>query len=180
MDEVSRMIRKIRLAKKITLQNLSKKTGLSASFLSQVERGESNMTITSLKKIASALGVSIKNLFPDEENTVYARKLEEQQNVDIGGSGTSHKRLSGIFDGRLLEAIVSVYKPGVVNTEAIAHKGEEFVYVLEGEALITVDGQKYIVSKGESIHYPSTLEHCVSSNSDSELKLLYVLTQFLF
>lgn len=43
----------------MTLKNLSEKTNLSISFLSQIERGSSSLAITSLKKIADAFGVPI-------------------------------------------------------------------------------------------------------------------------
>ena len=52
MESVSKKIRKIRREKNITLKELSEKTELSVSFLSQFERGISSITLVSLKKIA--------------------------------------------------------------------------------------------------------------------------------
>lgn len=59
MDDISKKIRGLRIQKGLTLKELSEKTDLSVSFLSQVERGASSLAITSLKKIADALGVKM-------------------------------------------------------------------------------------------------------------------------
>ena len=179
MNEISKEIRRVRLERGITLKELSDATGLSVSFLSQVERGESNMTITSLKKIADALGVSMKNLFPDEEDTVFLRTKNDQRSVNLGKKNILHKKLSGLFEGRKLEAVIAEYKPNTIDTENMSHDGEEFVYVLKGEAVVMVDNKKYIVKEEESIHYPSTLPHSLSNYTSSEVKVLVVLTQIL-
>ena len=60
MNEIAERIRNLRKEKSLTLKDLSEKTDLSVSFLSQVENGASSLAITSLKKIADALGVSMK------------------------------------------------------------------------------------------------------------------------
>lgn len=62
MDEVYKRIRDLRKKHDYTLKDLSDKTGLSVSFLSQVERGATTLAITSLKKIADAFEVPIKNI----------------------------------------------------------------------------------------------------------------------
>ena len=58
MESVSNKIRKIRRENNITLKELSERTDLSVSFLSQFERGVSSITLVSLKKIAEALNLT--------------------------------------------------------------------------------------------------------------------------
>jgi transcriptional regulator with XRE-family HTH domain len=66
MTNLGKKIRKERLKRQLTLEQFSQKTGLSKSFLSQVERGLTEPSITSLKKISKQLGFSVVNLFSDE------------------------------------------------------------------------------------------------------------------
>ena len=66
MESVSSKIRKIRRENNITLKELSERTELSVSFLSQFERGVSSITLVSLKKIAEALHITMRDLFDDE------------------------------------------------------------------------------------------------------------------
>ncbi|MCD6436160.1 MAG: helix-turn-helix transcriptional regulator [Clostridiales bacterium] len=76
MKKIAQEIRKIRKSKGITLKKLSEKTELSISFLSQIERGISSMTITSLKKISDALGVTMQELLSIEDNQHFTQKKE--------------------------------------------------------------------------------------------------------
>ena len=63
--ELGKRIRKERQQRQWTLEQFSEKTGLSKSFLSQIERGNTEPSITSLKKIAAQFGYSVVNLFPN-------------------------------------------------------------------------------------------------------------------
>ena len=58
MEEIAKRFKKLRNQQNLTLKEISDKTGLSISFLSQVERGTSSLAITSLKKIADALNAN--------------------------------------------------------------------------------------------------------------------------
>jgi len=63
INEIADKIRDLRKEKGLTLKDLSTKTGLSVSFLSQVENGASSLAITSLKKIAEAFDVTMNYFF---------------------------------------------------------------------------------------------------------------------
>ena len=63
MESIPISIKTLRLERKLTLKEMSERTDLSVSFLSQVERGESSPAITSLNKIANALEVDITYFF---------------------------------------------------------------------------------------------------------------------
>ena len=70
--------------------------------------------------------------------------------------------------------------PHSPKTEYEPHDGEEFIYVLEGEATIEVDQTVYKVKKGETIHYPSTLRHTLQNHGDTKMKIIATVTQRLF
>lgn len=180
MDLLSKKIREIRKNKNITLKELSDLTNLSVSFISQVERGISSITVTSLKKIADALEISMKELFEVEENDTYIRNKENQVLWKLENSFTSHIRLSGKFDNRKLEAIVLKLNENSTDMTPFAHDGEEFYYVLKGKALFIIDDKEFIVKQGETIHYPSTKPHTLKNPYDEELEVLSVLTPTIF
>ncbi len=62
---IGRAIRDERKARDLTLKQLARRTGLSVSLLSQIERAESSASIPSLYRIATALGMKMKDLFGD-------------------------------------------------------------------------------------------------------------------
>lgn len=181
MDFISKEIRKLRKEQGITLKELSKMTELSVSFLSQVERGTSSMTITSLKKIADALGVTMKELLKEEDkNELYTTKKENQNLSRLDRSFMKYMRLSGKFESRDMEAILMKIEPNSKDEGEVPHKGEEFHYVLKGNAVFSLDGERYEIKEGESIHFPSTIPHSVSNEEDEEVVILSVLTIRLF
>ncbi|MHB1391707.1 MAG: helix-turn-helix domain-containing protein [Clostridia bacterium] len=180
VDNISKEIRKRRLEKKMTLKELSEKTNLSVSFLSQVERGISSMTIVSLKNIANALGVSLRDLVDVDDRTSFVNKKDNQILLRLEKSFISYIRLSGKFENRKLEGILVTMKPNFYEHEETSHEGEEFYYVLKGSAVFIVDGAEYRISEGETMHYPSTLLHRTINPEDQELVMLSIITPTIF
>src|SRR6056297_228980 len=176
MDDISKNIRLLRKSKNITLKELSSKTNLSVSFISQVERGVSSITITSLKKIADALEISMRELFDVEEEYSFVRKKDNKALIHLENSYTNHVILSGKFDNRKLEAIIVNHAPKSVDITPFSHEGEEFYYILEGTGVFVIDDVEYIVEKGESIHFPSHINHTVKNPYEEEFKALCILT----
>lgn len=179
MNEVSKIIKKTRTDKNITLKNLSEKTDLSISFLSQVERGVSSLTITSLKKIADALEVSLKDLVSYEENTNYVHKKDNHVILRLLNDYSSHQVVSGKFDGRKLEGIILKVAPGR-DMDTSVHPGEELHYVIQGTPIFYIDEKKYVLDVGEIIHFPSTLKHKIKNIGTDDVVILSVLTPTIF
>lgn len=180
IENISKEIRKRRLEKNMTLKELSEKTKLSISFLSQVERGISSMTIVSLKTIADALEVSLKDLVDVEEKMSFTNYKDNQIFLRLDKSFTGYVRLSSKFENRKLESLLVTMKPNCFEQEESSHQGEEFYYILKGSAVFIVDGVEYKINEGESIHYPSTLMHKTINPCDEELVMLSILTPTIF
>ena len=180
MDIVCKKIKDLRNSKNLTLKDLSEKTGLSISFLSQVERGSSSLAITSLKKIADALETPINYFFESYENFSFMVKHEEQKSYHIEGSKIEYINLSGKFSGKSLEPMFVTYKKGYMKGDAFSHPGEEFYFVLEGAGIFTIGDEEFAVKVGDSIHFPSSIRHKVYNPNDEELKMLSVITPAIY
>lgn len=180
MDEISNKIKDLRLQHSLTLKDISAKTGLSVSFLSQVERGTSSLAITSLKKIADALGVPITYFFESESNLNYLVRAKDQKHFQLKGSEFTYARLAGEFNGRSLEPLLVTLSPHQKKTQQFGHPGEEFYYVLKGAACFTIDGEEYFMRQGDSIHFPSSCKHTLENPLTEETILLCVLTPVIF
>jgi len=180
INEIAQKIRDLRKERNLTLKDLSSKTGLSVSFLSQIENGSSSLAITSLKKIAEALGVNINYFFEVPEGHNFLVKSEEEKVFKMEGSNSEFIRISGDFPNRKLEAIITIIPPEQKHGSSFTHPGEEFVYVLDGMLIVNIDGKEYLVKPGDSIHYPSTAEHQWINPLKQETKLLTVLTPLIF
>jgi transcriptional regulator with XRE-family HTH domain len=180
LDRIYSEIKRIRLENQITLKQLSERTGLSVSFLSQVERGSSSLAITSLKKISDGLDVHISHFFQENRNQRYTVKKEDYKPFRIEGSITEYIRLSGDFSGRRLEPMLVTLDPLQVQENVFSHPGEEFFFVLEGEVNVYVQGEEHLLKEGEAIHYPSSLEHYWMNPLNQPARILCVLTPVVF
>lgn len=170
----------LRTQQNMTLKELSTLSGLSISFLSQVERGNSSLAITSLQKIAEVFNVPITTFFEEPKNEQYFVPESDRKQFQIEGSGATYVRLGGNFAGRALEPLLVTLPPLNKQELMFNHPGEEMYYVLEGEMILTVDGTEYHLSKGDSIHFPSTLDHMMYNPTEEPTQVLSVLTPVIF
>ncbi|NYF23727.1 helix-turn-helix domain-containing protein [Sporosarcina sp. JAI121] len=169
-------IKDLRLMKRMTLNEVSKKSGLSISFLSQVERSKSSVTLTSLKKISEALEVNVSHFFnlQDAESASITRRVErEEQNYhDVN---FSYSNLSGNFQNPVFEPIIATLLPGEQQKKPYSHKGQEFLYVLEGVLTVILDSEEHFLYPGDSLHIESSTPHTWFNDSNNSVKLLIVI-----
>lgn len=179
MEEIGSMIKYFRMKEELTLKQMSSQTGLSTSFLSQVERGESSIAITSLNKIADALNVDITSFFKPKIETNFHVIPDEIDSFKINRSHQNFKRVSSDFENRKLENfIITIYPDDC--SEVSRHDGEEMYYIIEGELTFYLDDVKHIVFEGEIIHYPSSLNHYYINESQNPAVILSVVTPKIF
>ncbi|WP_412518720.1 helix-turn-helix domain-containing protein [Staphylococcus simulans] len=179
LEEVGFQIKLIRNQQRQTLKQLSAMTGLSTSFLSQVERGESSIAITSLDKIAKALDVSITSFFSPETPNNYHVQPQKMKPNTINHANASIKRVSSEFENRNLETYLITFAPGS-RSETSMHGGEEFFYMVEGELTFYVNDKKHVIKEGEIIHYPSRFQHYCRNDSEYPATVLSVVTPKIF
>jgi quercetin dioxygenase-like cupin family protein len=76
--------------------------------------------------------------------------------------------------GRHMEALMVTLAENP-EKEASVHEGEEFIYVIEGEVLVTIDNETFTLEPGDTVYYLSTTPHLVAAKSGSAtiLAVLY-------
>ncbi|MGU7782650.1 helix-turn-helix domain-containing protein [Burkholderia sp. PU8-34] len=180
MNDIGVKVRLLRRRLGLTIEQAAAAAGISKPFLSQVERGVSVPSITSLTGIAKALGVSMQYFIDLPHESANVRRARDASFFSVGSAGDMYSRLSGSFPDRKLEVVVTRMPPGHTDTEVTTHAGEEFVYVMEGELEITIDGQSFRMGVGDSAHYPSTSSHSWLNPGKTETVLMWVGTPRLF
>ncbi len=181
MDEIHIKIKALRQERNLTLKDLSEKTGLSLSFLSQIERGASSLSITSLKKISDALGIHINYFFLEETaHQQYVVRANEQHSFTTSSGSQVYTRLTGTFTNRKLEPLKVVLPPHMHEQHSFSHNGEEFYYVLKGEVIFYLNEEKFHLFEGDTIHYPSSLIHQWENPLSEESIVLSIVTPIIF
>lgn len=163
-----------------TLEETAQLAQLSKPFLSQVERDLASPSITSLVGIARALGVPVSYFVdaPTEAGCVCRR--ENLKFFSFSDSADLFARLTNPSGGRQLEAILVRMPPGQLQSEITTHAGEEFLHVLSGQVMLTLENRSFLLSKGDSAHYESTVPHSWNNTAKKETVLVWVGTPRLF
>lgn len=178
-EKLGDSIRTLRQKKRWTLEELSSRCELSVSFLSQVERGLSSLSISSLSAICEALDVPVSHFFAAPTNGPLVLKAgSPRSRIYLEDSQVAYSLLSGSMSDRVLEALIAEYPPHY-DPPLITHEGEEFGYVLEGKISLQVEDKEETLTSGDSFHIFSSQLHTVRNPSEQPAKILWVLTMKL-
>lgn len=174
---VGTKLRRIRIERGITLRELARKVGCTSSFLSQVERDKVDPSISTLKKIASALNVNIVDFFMEDiGDQDVVTKVHERVKIHLRRWDAEIYSLIKSTAGKKMHPFYTIIEPGGGSHGAYTHEGEEFGFVLQGELSIILNGREYIVREGESFYFPSHIPHDWINRTEKTTVVLWVIT----
>ncbi|MHA6796223.1 helix-turn-helix domain-containing protein [Pseudonocardia bannensis] len=175
VDSIGPKVRTLRRDRGLTLQQLAHLADVSAAAVHKVERSEMVPTITTLLKIAGALGTPIRHFVSDDTDT---RPLAVHTRAPAGGpaatgSATSSVTITGPADRFRASGAVTRLEPG---TERVGRPaaGENLVVVLDGRLTFTIEDETYTVAAGESLHFPTHVEHRWSNPGPDPARAVWV------
>lgn len=175
---IGEKIRELRKKNNITLEKLAEATGLSYSFLSNLENGKHSITITNLSKLARFFNVDMVYFFSQDylkNQPVFVKKGE-------GDYLTADNVLFRVLTpdkGKLFRLIFAeITEDSEYISEEHSHAaGEEQVFVISGIVRITVEGQEYLLKEGDSLFYRSELNHEFQA-IEKPVRMVIVLSHF--
>ncbi len=167
LKEIGLKIREIRKNRGITLNDLAEKVGVTASLISQVERGVAEPSISTLKKLSDSLGVSIFSFFNEVKDDLkidYSPVVKKHERKILHPTqGVTYHLLSKDLKGKI-EFLLAFYEKGA-NTGPMqyTHRGEECALILKGKLQIQVGSSVYVLEKDDSITFRCDMPHRVSN-----------------
>jgi len=181
---VGEKIKRLREDRAMSLEEMSKKTGLSSSVLSQLENHLISPPLGTLIKIACAFEVPVGYFFrdqPEQDPFCLVREHERQKvsrfaSKDGVNYGYSYEALGYGKKDRHMEPFVVTLTPATLGpADLSSHAGEEFIYVLEGEVEVTLGDHTDRLRPHDSIYYDATLPHRVSCAQGRPAKIVAVI-----
>ena len=174
---IGEKIRDLRLQKKLTLKELGQLTGLSVGYLSQLERGLTDIATDLLSTVAQALGVDRSHFFREPRRS--ARRIlrsYEKEIFQVEASRSVHYHLSHQVDNKTLLPRFIELLPINSDEEILpySHEGEEFIHVLEGVLTLFIDNERQELFPGDSAHYASTTPHNWANYTTKMVRMLVV------
>lgn len=171
---------KVRKGRDLTLQALSTKSGVSTAMLSEIERGKRQPTIVLASKIAKALGTSLGMLVDEEvQETTLLNKLANQRVLVDPISGIRRISLVEYFLKLPVEVIRFELPPLADTGNFSAHSGgtAEHLTVIEGEVVVRLDHETFVVSQGDCLSYRADRSHGFSNPLDRVTALHLVIVR---
>lgn len=176
--DIGAKIQAFRKQKEITLAALSDMTQLSASMLSQLERGLANPSINTLKVIAEALDVALYEFFVESpcETEFFVTPETRRKLILPNSDDVTYEFLVPDLNGTIEYCIMTLLPGAKSSSKRMQHKGEEVGYILEGSMTISLESMDKELKEGDSLKIPPFTKHLWWNHTDKVAKLLFAIT----
>jgi transcriptional regulator with XRE-family HTH domain len=158
VDRIGKRLRGIRAERGLTLQQVAAASGLTRAFLSQLERGETSASVSSLYRICAALGVELQDLFEPPQSSLV--RASERRASFLGGTGVVDYLLTPESERRA-ELIETHLQPGGAADEELFTRPGDLViaHVRHGKLEIRLDAEVITLGEGDTLTFDPTVPH---------------------
>ncbi len=176
VDSIGERLRAFRQSRGLGLRELARRVEITASMLSQIERGNANPSVGTLFRLAAALETTTDSFFQTEEPAAPSPVVRRDGRAHIGLSGgITWERLTPA-DEHDFEFMETVYPPGAVSsTEMLRHPGRDYGVVLEGILDVTVGFATHRLLPGDSIAFDASVPHLLSNPGPDPARTIWVV-----
>ena len=170
-------IRRLRLQRGLTQEELADRSELAKGFISQVERDLTSPSIATLVDILESLGTDLKTFFsePTDEKIVFGEN-DISVKEDPDGLKGWMKWLVPSAQKNSMEPILVELAAGGETEEDDPHEGEEFGYVLAGSVRIVLGDRVERARKDECFYYKTTAPHKLVNAGKTPCRVLWIST----
>ena len=173
---VGERLRNVRQERGLSLKEVAEGSNMSASFLSLVETGKSDISLARLLGVLRYYNIALTELLPDAQPPdARVVRPNTRPHVKFPHEGFDVYLLTPDTK-RNFAPMIAVIQPGGRPAEFSQHPGQEFLLVLEGEIRFTLTGSEPMaMSAGDSIYYESDRQHMVENvDEQHEAEVLFV------
>jgi len=169
-------LKKIREERKLSLDHVAQMTGVSKSMLGQIERGESNPTVTTVWKIANGLKISFTELMRTTQgDTLIVKRDSMEHLVEDNGKYRLYPYFPYENEREFEMYGVEIEKGGYLSADAHGEGTEEFITVFDGELTVRVNEEEYSVHTGDSIRFRADKPHSYHNSGDKLTRISMVI-----
>lgn len=176
---IGKRLRALRAERGLTILELAAKAGVSSGNISQIERGNSNPSISTLQKLRAALGVNVWSFL--EQDTVnssqqsqHVRRRNSRPRIVIGTNQLTKELLSP-SDNNELRFMMLTVPSGARSGEALSGPGDKGGYVLSGKVELTIGDEVIELEEGDSFQFKSTIPHQIVNRWPGEARLIWII-----
>jgi len=175
MIDIGKRLKSIRKRKGLTLQDLSGKSGMSATAISAIERNVSSPTVNTLASIGKALGESLSSLLGESEVRYVVTRAANRSQIASDVRNAEFQGLGTGIPGQQFRPMLCTLKPGSSSgDDYMNHPGDDFLHVLQGALEVEMNGDSLLLTEGDSVYCQASTPYRWKNGRDGETRLLIV------
>jgi len=172
-NTIGARLRQLRVNRGLSLAQVAKSVNISVGFLSALERSHMSASVGTLRKLARFYKTNILDFFDPAEST---SPLVSPQNRKVLEAGPGVRMELLAWGNTVMEPHLFRIAPRAGSGESYSHEGEEFLFVLRGELIISVEDDEYRLKTGDSFYFDSTTRHRWRNPGTKETCVLWINT----
>ncbi len=177
MIDVGNRIKSIRKRKGLTLQNLSEKSGMSATAISAIERNVSSPTVNTLASIGKALGESLSSLLGEAEIAYVVTRADGRERPAAQGSGVDFQSLATGVPGQRFVPMIAILAPGATSgDDPVNRDADDFLFVMRGMLDVESNGTTIRLGEGDSLYFRGNTPYRWRNAAAGETQIILVST----
>ena len=169
-SNIGSVLKRVRFERGLTLEETSKLTGVSKAMLGQIERGESNPTVSVLWKISTGLRISFSEILGSETNNFEGISID---NIKPVYESDGKMILYDVFPFNPISGFEYFYiklLPGAKHVSTPHQNStEEYIVVTKGTLVMTVEDQTFELTAPSALKFKSNRNHSYSNPYDTEV-----------
>ena len=175
---IGHIIRQLRTAKKLSLQELADKSRVSVGMLSQIERERANPSLRTLTRIRLALDVPLSALFQggwNESESDFVRRKSARPVLNMGPKAITKELLSPSATKVFQFMIINIPAFAESGEEAFSYKSEKGGLILAGELLLKLGDRELHLFEGDSFQFDGATPHGFRNPTDGVTRVLWII-----
>ncbi len=178
--DVGERLHILREQRGLSQRALASASGLSPNALSQIERGNVSPSVSTLNRLAAALGVPITAFFEtgDQHQSIVFVKANQRMRIPF-----SHGMMEGLGGERFIGQVEAFYltlqPDGSSGPHPVIHKGHEFVFCLDGTLEYTVEDDIFLLEGGDNLLFAAQLNHHWRNPGSTDTHAIIVIMGFV-
>jgi transcriptional regulator with XRE-family HTH domain len=170
-------LRELRSRRGLTLRSVAAKAQVSASLLSQIERGEASPSLLSLVAIADALAVRPGDLLDDHRDaTPHSPVVRRSERRVIDDAECRREYMMHLDDPYLVDVAELLIAPGGASRPALAgHSGRDYGVVVEGEIIVELGERREVLDEGDYIAFDADEPHRIVNETARPARVLWII-----
>jgi transcriptional regulator with XRE-family HTH domain len=169
-------LRRLRLQRRLTLQEVGASVDLSHSFLSMLERGQADISLGRVHRLATFYGVPLSELLIEDHEGNRPRVIDIDEGDVVERIPGMTLRLLPIGRPLGLQVVHVTLAPGAGPSTPVSHDGEDFFWVLAGEIVFTYGADEYLLKKRQSVLYSGRVHHFFGNVGKRQAEMLSITT----